>query len=94
MTQLFDPIKMGTLQIKNRIAMAPMTRGRAGDERIPNEVMADYYFQRSSAGLLITEATVVSQEGIGWIGSPGVAWAASPYTDGTWENGTWKICKN
>ncbi len=88
MAQLFDPIKMGTLQIKNRIAMAPMTRGRAGDERIPNEVMADYYFQRSSAGLLITEATVVSQEGIGWIGSPGV------YTDAMvegWKKVTQKV---
>ncbi len=88
MTQLFDPIKMGTLQVKNRIALAPMTRGRAGDERIPNEVMADYYFQRSSAGLLITEATVVSQEGIGWIGSPGV------YTDAMvegWKKVTQKV---
>ena len=52
--------------------MAPMTRGRAGTERIPNEVMADYYYQRSSAGLLITEATVISKQGIGWIDSPGI----------------------
>lgn len=49
-----------------------MTRGRAGDTRVPNELMAEYYFQRSSAGLLISEATVISPEGIGWIGSPGV----------------------
>jgi len=58
--------------VKNRIALAPMTRGRAGSERIPNELMAEYYCQRSSAGLLITEATVVSKQGIGWIDSPGI----------------------
>lgn len=52
--------------------MAPMTRGRAGDTRVPNELMAEFYFQRASAGLLITEATVISPAGIGWIGSPGV----------------------
>jgi N-ethylmaleimide reductase len=52
--------------------MAPMTRGRAGSERIPNDLMAEYYFQRASAGLLITEATVVSKQGIGWIDSPGI----------------------
>ena len=52
--------------------MAPMTRGRAGDERVPNKMMAEHYYQRSSAGLLITEATVISKQGIGWIGSPGI----------------------
>jgi N-ethylmaleimide reductase len=72
MKSLFDPLTMGSLKLKNRIVLAPMTRGRAGVERIPNEVMADYYFQRSSAGLLITEATVVSRQGIGWIDSPGI----------------------
>jgi len=74
-TSLFEPLSMGNLHVKNRIAMAPMTRGRAGKERIPNELMTDYYYQRSSAGLLITEATVISKQGIGWIDSPGI------YTD-------------
>jgi len=69
---LFDEIMLGDLKLKNRIAMAPMTRGRAGDSRVPNDLMAEHYFQRASAGLLITEATVISQQGIGWIGSPGV----------------------
>lgn len=69
---LFDQYTIGDLHLKNRIAMAPMTRGRAGDTRVPNELMAEYYFQRSSAGLLITEATVISPRGIGWIGSPGI----------------------
>jgi len=74
-TSLFDPLDLGGLNLKNRIAMAPMTRGRAGESRVPNELMAEHYFQRSSAGLLITEATVISSQGIGWIGSPGI------YTD-------------
>lgn len=71
-TTIFDQLTIGELKLKNRIAMAPMTRGRAGETRIPNELMAEHYFQRSSAGLLITEATVISPQGIGWIGSPGI----------------------
>ena len=73
--KLFEPLKMGDFELKNRIVLAPMTRGRAGAERIANELMAEYYFQRASAGLLITEATVVSAQGNGWVGSPGI------YTD-------------
>ena len=69
---LFEPLSIGNLHLKNRIAMAPMTRGRAGSTRVPNELMADYYLQRSTAGLLIAEATVVSKQGIGWIDSPGI----------------------
>jgi len=82
-SKLFEPLQMGDLELKNRIVLAPMTRGRAGNERIPNEVMAEYYFQRASAGLLITEATVVSSQGNGWIDSPGI------YTDGMVEG--WRI---
>ena len=70
--KLFEPLRIGDLALKNRIVLAPMTRGRAGEARIPNELMAEYYFQRASAGLLITEATVVSAQGNGWIGSPGI----------------------
>ena len=73
--KMFETFSMGKLQLKNRIAMAPMTRGRAGPDRIPNDLMAEYYFQRVSAGLLITEATVISKQAIGWIDSPGI------YTD-------------
>lgn len=72
MTTLFEEVCIGDLKLKNRIALAPLTRGRAGKSRIPNDLMAEYYSQRSSAGLLITEATVISQQGIGWIGSPGI----------------------
>jgi len=70
--KLFEPLKMGDFELKNRIVLAPMTRGRAGVERIPNKLMAEYYFQRAAAGLLITEATVVSAQGNGWVGSPGI----------------------
>ena len=69
---LFEKIQIGDLQLNNRIAMAPMTRGRAGDSRVPNEMMAKYYHQRSSAGMLISEATVISAQGNGWVGSPGI----------------------
>lgn len=52
--------------------MAPMTRARAGEERLPNALMAEYYVQRASAGLIITEATVISKQAIGWLNSPGI----------------------
>ncbi|MFH1999674.1 MAG: alkene reductase, partial [Planctomycetota bacterium] len=71
-SRLFEPISIGNLHFKNRIAMAPMTRSRAGAERVANELMAEHYHQRSSAGLLITEATVVSPQGIGWHDTPGI----------------------
>jgi len=70
--KLFTQTKIGDLQLKNSIAMAPMTRGRAGESRVANEMMAEHYAQRGSAGLIITEATVISEQGIGWIGSPGI----------------------
>lgn len=69
---LFTPLKLGAIETPNRIFMAPMTRCRAGDERTANELMARYYVQRASAGLLITEATQVSPTGIGYPGTPGI----------------------
>jgi N-ethylmaleimide reductase len=54
------------------MVMAPLTRARAGRDRLPNDLMAEYYTQRASAGLIITEATVVSEQGIGWVDSPGI----------------------
>ncbi len=71
-SSLFTPLSMGNLHLQNRIALAPMTRGRAGPQRVPNDLMGDYYLQRSGAGLLITEATVISPQGNGWIDSPGI----------------------
>ncbi len=70
--KMFELVSIGKYQLKNRIALAPMTRGRAGTERVPNDLMAEYYLQRASAGLLITEATVVSEQGVGWVDSPGI----------------------
>ena len=83
MSELFNSYSIGNLKIKNRIVLAPLTRGRAGEERIPNSLMAEYYHQRAGAGLIITEATVVSPQGNGWINSPGI------YTDRMIEG--WKI---
>jgi 2,4-dienoyl-CoA reductase-like NADH-dependent reductase (Old Yellow Enzyme family) len=72
MPSLFDPLKVGALTIPNRIIMAPLTRARAGESRIPNDLMKDYYVQRASAGLIITEATSISPMGVGYADTPGI----------------------
>jgi 2,4-dienoyl-CoA reductase-like NADH-dependent reductase (Old Yellow Enzyme family) len=72
MSKLFDPINLGALELPNRIVMAPLTRARAGRDGVPNELMAAYYAQRSSAGLIISEATGISREGLGWPDAPGL----------------------
>ena len=69
---LFQPFRLHDLNLRNRIVLSPMTRGRAGAARLPNRLMAEYYAQRSSAGLLITEATTISEEANGWNESPGI----------------------
>jgi 2,4-dienoyl-CoA reductase-like NADH-dependent reductase (Old Yellow Enzyme family) len=69
---LFDPIKLGAIEAPNRIIMAPLTRGRAGPGFVPNDLARDYYSQRASAGLIISEATGISQEGLGWPSAPGL----------------------
>ncbi len=72
-SRLLSPITTADgLQLANRVVMAPMTRARAGKSRIPNQAMATYYEQRAAAGLIVTEATVVSEQGIGWLDSPGI----------------------
>ena len=75
MPSLFDPLDLGPLQLPNRIVMAPLTRGRATREAVPTPIMADYYAQRASAGLIISEATGISREGLGWPFAPGL-WTA------------------
>ena len=72
MTSLFDPIDLGSLKLANRIIMAPLTRARAGVERIPNDLMAKYYAQRATAGLIISEATSVTPMGVGYADTPGI----------------------
>jgi 2,4-dienoyl-CoA reductase-like NADH-dependent reductase (Old Yellow Enzyme family) len=72
MPSLFEPIRVGDLELPNRIFMAPLTRSRAGDERLPNKLMAEYYTQRASAGLILTEATSISPQGVGYAATPGI----------------------
>lgn len=81
--KLLEPCSLHDLSLRNRIALAPMTRARAGTQRVANALMAEYYAQRASAGLIITEATVVSEQGIGWLDSPGI------YTDEMTEG--WRL---
>ena len=72
---LLGPYRLHDLQLPNRVVMAPLTRSRSGPERIPNATMADYYAQRASAGLIVSEATTISPQANGWLESPGI------YTD-------------
>ena len=72
MPSLFDPLALGEIHSRNRILMAPLTRGRATREAVPTPIMADYYRQRAGAGLIISEATGISREGLGWPSAPGL----------------------
>ncbi|WP_448202610.1 alkene reductase [Azospirillum sp. sgz302134] len=69
---LFTPLRLGAIELPNRVVMAPMTRSRAGDGNTPTPLMAEYYAQRASAGLIITEATQVSETGQGYPNTPGI----------------------
>jgi N-ethylmaleimide reductase len=69
---LFSPLMLGSLDCKNRIAMAPLTRSRAGPGNVPGALNALYYAQRASAGLIISEATQIAPEGQGYISTPGI----------------------
>src|SRR3954467_4514125 len=72
MPSLFDPIQLGATLCPNRIVMAPLTRGRAARDHVPTELMVEYYRQRAGAGLIITEATGMSRQGLGWPYAPGI----------------------
>lgn len=74
MPTLFDPIQLGAVSASNRVLMAPLTRARADRAHVPTPLMADYYRQRASAGLIISEGVGVSQQGMGW-----------PYAAGLWS---------
>jgi N-ethylmaleimide reductase len=69
---LFSPVEVGPLVLRNRVVMAPLTRSRAGPGNVPNQLNALYYAQRASAGLIISEATQISPEGQGYISTPGI----------------------
>lgn len=73
--KLLEPFDLKGLPLKNRVVMGPMTRARAGKSRVPNATMSQYYSQRASTGLIITEATTISKQANGWNESPGI------YTD-------------
>ena len=72
MPTLFDPLRVGALELPNRIVMAPLTRQRAGAVRLPNALMAEYYRQRADVGLILTEATSVTPQGLGYADTPGI----------------------
>ena len=75
MPTLFEPLTLGALALPNRIIMAPLTRGRATKAAVPTAMMGEYYAQRAGAGLIISEATGISREGLGW-----------PFAPGLWNN--------
>ena len=92
MASLFDPIAFGAVTAPNRIVMAPLTRARATRDHVPTEIMQTYYRQRAGAGLIISEATGISRQGLGWPYAPGLwtmeqveAW--KPITDAVHEAG-------
>jgi 2,4-dienoyl-CoA reductase-like NADH-dependent reductase (Old Yellow Enzyme family) len=84
MSGLFEPIMIGDLRLPNRVVMSPLTRNRSsGSERLPNALMREYYMQRASAGLILTEATSVLPSGVGYPHTPGI-W--SPAQTAGWRS--------
>src|SRR6202795_2260089 len=69
---IFSAFRLGPLLLPNRVVMAPMTRNRAGPGHVPGPLNATYYAQRASAGLIVSEATQVSPQGVGYPGTPGI----------------------
>jgi N-ethylmaleimide reductase len=72
MTDLFSSVRLGALELPNRIAMSAMTRTRATTNSVPTELMAEYFAQRASAGLIVTDCTAVSEQAVGVIRGPGI----------------------
>jgi len=69
---LFESLKVGAIEVPNRVVMAPLTRCRASDGRVPNDLMSEYYEQRSGFGMILTEATSVDNMGVGYPDTPGI----------------------
>ena len=95
---LLNPVSIGSWKLKNRLVMAPLTRCRASEGRIPNKMMAEYYAQRASAGLILSEATAVTPMGVGYPDTPGIwsdaqvkGWKA--VTDAVHQQGGLIICQ-
>ncbi|MNK51783.1 N-ethylmaleimide reductase [compost metagenome] len=72
MNRLFEPLRAGDLALRNRVVMAPLTRQRASAGRVPNDLMVEYYTQRAGAGMILTEATAVTPQGVGYADTPGL----------------------
>ncbi len=72
MSHLFEPLRAGDLTLRNRIVMAPLTRMHASPGRVPNDLMVEYYTQRAGAGMILTEATAVTPQGVGYADTPGL----------------------
>ncbi|MGE8639237.1 MAG: alkene reductase [Achromobacter sp.] len=72
MSSLFEPLRAGDLTLRNRIVMAPLTRQRASEGRVPSDLMVEYYSQRADAGMILTEATSVTPQGVGYADTPGL----------------------
>lgn len=72
MAELLDSLKLGDLVLKNRLVLAPLTRSRSGDIRVPNDLNVEYYQQRANAGLILAEATVISPSAVGYAKTPGL----------------------
>ena len=72
MNALMQPMRMGELELANRIVMAPMTRSRADSDAVPTAIMVDYYAQRASAGLIVAEGTAPSADGLGYCRTPAI----------------------
>ncbi|MCK0911613.1 alkene reductase [Acinetobacter pittii] len=72
MAELNTPLTVGDFEIKNRLVMAPLTRARSGESRVPNDLMVEYYQQRANAGLILTEATVIGSKTVGYADTPGL----------------------
>jgi 2,4-dienoyl-CoA reductase-like NADH-dependent reductase (Old Yellow Enzyme family) len=95
---LFDPIRLGDLALRNRILMAPLTRARSTRDHVPVPMMVEYYRQRAGAGLIISEATGISAQGLGWPYAPGI-WSAEqveawkPITAAVHEEGGLIVCQ-
>src|ERR1700760_161138 len=72
MSPVLQPVRLGDLELKNRIVMAPLTRSRSSIEGVPPDYAADYYAQRATAGLIISEATNISPQAVGYALTPGI----------------------
>ena len=87
MTDLFTPLRLGAVEINNRVLMAPLTRCRAEGEHVPTALMAEYYAQRASAGLVIAEATMILPGNSAFWHEPGIYSAARYMTASLWGCG-------